>query len=92
MAVGEVQTISLSKMMSDKSHLWDNIIVPKYNLQPYKFTEVVAWPFGDFVFGCDYDIMSSTVKSHQHGFTDCLDSEDMLIDLLRQFRRDRIVP
>ena len=36
--------------------------------------------------------MTSTTKARQHGFHDVVDSEEMFLRLLTQFRRERIVP
>lgn len=91
MPYAEPQTISLVAHMADKGPLWDRL-VKDHRLQPYRYEEIVAWPFGDYVFGCDWDVMTSTTKARQHGFHDVVDSEEMFLRLLTQFRRERIVP
>lgn len=85
------QTLSLTAHMADKAPLWDDM-VRRHGLQPYAFDQVAAWPFGDYVFGSDWDVMSSLTKSRQHGFHAVVDSEEMFTRLLGQFRRQRIVP
>lgn len=87
----EPQTISLVAHMADKAPLWD-AMVKKHGLKPHRYGDIVAWPFGDYVFGCDWDVMTSTTKARQHGFHDVVDSEEMFLRLLRQFRSERIVP
>jgi nucleoside-diphosphate-sugar epimerase len=82
---------SLVQFMADKAPLWD-AMVKKHGLKPYRFGEVVAWPFGDYVFNCNYDVMSSVTKSRQHGFEAVVDSEEMFGRLLRRFRAEKIVP
>ncbi len=91
MPAAEPQTISLVAHMADKGPLWDTL-VKQHALQPYRYDEIVAWPFGDYVFGCDWDVMTSTTKARQHGFHDVVDSEDMFLRLLTRFRVERIVP
>ena len=91
MPFAEPQTISLVGHMSDKAPVWD-ALVERHGLQPYRYEEIVAWPFGDYVFGCDWDVMTSTTKARQHGFHDVVDSEEMFVRLLKQFREERIVP
>ena len=34
----------------------------------------------------------STIKARQHGFEDCTDSEDSVIELLEQMRAERYIP
>ena len=87
----EPQTISLVAHMEDMEPLWDRM-VEKHSLKPHRYEDIVAWPFGDYVFGCDWDVMTSTTKARQHGFYDVVDSEDMLVRLLAKFRSERIVP
>ncbi len=53
---------------------------------------ILAWPVGDYVFGCDWDLMTSTTKARQHGSPDVVDGEEMLVRLLTRFRSERIVP
>ncbi len=91
MPCAEPQAISLVAHMADKEPLW-NEMVAKHGLKPHRYGDIVAWPFGDYVFGCDWDVMTSTTKARQHGFHDVVDSEEMLVRLLRQFRTERIVP
>ena len=87
----EPQTISLVAHMADKAQLWGTM-VEKHGLQPFPFDELVAWPFGDYVFGCDWDVMSNVTKSRLHGFQDAVDSEEMFVRLLSRFRAECIVP
>ncbi len=87
----EPQAISLVSHMADKAPLWD-AMVAKCGLKPHRFDELSAWPFGDYVFNSDWDVMTSTTKARQHGFHDVVDSEEMFVRLLKQFRAERIVP
>ena len=85
------QPHSLVEFMRDKAPLWD-VMVNKHGLQPFGFEEIVAWPFGDYVFNCDWDVMTSVTKSRLHGFHAVVDSLEMFQRLLARFRAERIVP
>jgi hypothetical protein len=91
MAPGEPQTVSLTQHMADKGALW-RAMIEKHQLQPFDYEQLVAWPFADYVFGCDWDVMSDVTKSRRFGFNDVVDSEEMFCRLLRRFREERIVP
>jgi nucleoside-diphosphate-sugar epimerase len=91
MAVGEPQTISLTQHMASMGPLW-RAMAEKYGLEPIPYQQLVAWPFADYVFGCDWDVMSDVSKSRRFGFHDVVDSEEMFVRLLRRFREERIVP
>ncbi|MFM8535604.1 MAG: SDR family oxidoreductase [Acidimicrobiia bacterium] len=88
---GEPEPMSLVDAMSGQASIWDSL-VKQHSLRALRFDEVVAWPFGDYVFGCDWDVMSNINKSRQHGFHAVVDSEEMFVRLLRQFRDEKIVP
>ena len=85
------QPLSLVEFMQDKAALWDRM-AKKHGLKPYRFDEVVAWPFGDYVFNCNWDVMTNVTKCRQHGFHEIVDSEEMFVRLLARFREERIVP
>ena len=91
MPYADPQTLSLVGHMADKGALWDAMVL-KHGLKPHRYQDIVAWPFADYVFACDWDVMSSTTKARRHGFHEVVDSEEMLLRLLRQFRSERIVP
>lgn len=91
MKVGEVQTISLSQQMADKADLW-TAMTKKHGLKKFDFGQLVAWPFADYVFGSDWDVMSDVTKSRLHGFQEVVDSEAMFERLLTRFRKEKIVP
>lgn len=91
MVPGPVQTLSLTEFMADKGPLWAKI-VEKHGLQPIAYEALVAWPFADYVFGCDWDVMTDTLKIRRAGFHDCLDSEEAFLRLFQQFRDMKVIP
>jgi nucleoside-diphosphate-sugar epimerase len=91
MPLAEPQPHALVEFMADKAPLW-NAMVNKHGLKPFRFNDVVAWPFGDYVFNCTWDVMTSVTRSRQHGFHAVVDSAEMFARLLARFRAERIVP
>ena len=91
MPVAEPQPHALVDFMAGKAPLWD-AMMKRHGLQPYRFEQIAAWPFGDYVFNCDWDVMTNVTKSRLHGFHAVVDSEEMFVRLLRRFRAERIVP
>jgi hypothetical protein len=81
----------LVTFMADKAPLWDHI-VRKYDLKPYTFAEIAAWPFLDGMLGMEYDVISDTGKARRAGFHDAVDTEAMFVRTFTQFRADRIIP
>jgi nucleoside-diphosphate-sugar epimerase len=91
MEPGGVQTITLAEMMADKGVLWD-AMVERHGLRPIPYDQIVSWPFVDYCLSRDYDVMTDTLKIRKAGFSSCLDSEAMFLDLFRTFRKMRAIP
>ncbi|MCK1968554.1 SDR family oxidoreductase [Franconibacter sp. IITDAS19] len=89
--VGEPFPLSLEQMMADKGPLWEQL-TRTHGLQPYPYEKVVSWRFGDFILKTTFDNITSTIKARQHGFADCIDSEEMFIDRLQALREQRYIP
>ena len=91
MPCGEVQTLSLAEWMADKEPVWDRI-VRHHKLRSRRLDEVALWTFGDFVFRQSCDVISSTTKIRNAGFHDTVDTEDLYLEIVRQYRKARILP
>jgi nucleoside-diphosphate-sugar epimerase len=85
------QTIRLVEYMADKGPLWKKM-QDKYGLAPHSYEELAAWPFADYVWGTDYDVMTDTTRIRRAGFHEWVDTEQMIVDLMRQFRAEKIIP
>ncbi|MER5171270.1 SDR family oxidoreductase [Thioclava sp. GXIMD2076] len=88
---GEPMPISLAEMMADKGPLWDSIR-EKYGLVDVPFEKLAAWGFGDFIFNCDWDVVSSTTRIRQAGFGTTVDSSAMFLKLIDEFRERKVIP
>jgi nucleoside-diphosphate-sugar epimerase len=88
---GPVQTLSLVSHMADKGTLWEEIRAI-HNLQNYRLEALANWSFADWLYGTDYDIMSSTTKLRQAGWNKIVDSQTMYLKLLQELRDDAIIP
>ena len=83
--------VRLSDDMADKSGVWDTL-VRRHGLEPVALPARVLWPYADYLFAPEWDIISDTSKARRDGFEDRLDSARMFLDLFEGFRRDRIIP
>ena len=91
MQTGPRRRINLTQMMSDKAPVWDRI-VQRYGLLPHSYKDVVSWPYGDFVFTPEFDIISDTGKCRQFGFYEFADTEKMFFSLWDKYRAAKIFP
>ena len=94
---GPDQPMSLTETMPGYAELWDRIVA-RHNLQPHRLDRLISgsWQFADraFAYGVAEppDTVLSTIKCRQHGFHDCVDTEDCLTGWLRLLQEQRIVP
>ena len=91
MELGPRRHLNLTEIMADKGPIWDRI-VKKNGLKPYSYNEIASWPYGDFVFTPEYDIMSDMTKARRYGFHDVVDTEEMFIHLFDTYRQNRVIP
>ena len=86
---------SLARVMPENEPIWDRIVA-KHGLAPYKYREIVpSWQFADFLLGYGQrpnPHHMSTIKIRQHGFADCVDTEEMFVELIGELQRRRILP
>jgi nucleoside-diphosphate-sugar epimerase len=81
----------LARFMADKAPLWD-AIVRDYQLKPYAFGDIAAWPFLDGMLGLEHDVISDIGKIRRAGFHDTVDTEAMFLRTFSQYRAERIIP
>jgi nucleoside-diphosphate-sugar epimerase len=91
MPMGDVQTIPLHAFMADKEPVWRRI-VERHGLRPTPYQDIAAWPFADYVFGCEWDVMSDTLKIREAGFDQYVRSDAMFLRLFRRFRELKALP
>jgi nucleoside-diphosphate-sugar epimerase len=95
METAKAHPFSLGRVMPENEPVWDRI-VKRFDLVPLKYTEIVpSWQFVDFVLGYGQRPNPhhiSTIKIRQAGFHDCVDTEDMFIELISTLQQRRVLP
>ena len=88
---GIVRRANMVFWLRDKGPVWDEI-VRKHQLRPYAIDQVARWDFADFVFGMDYDVMSSLTRARLAGFHETIDTTEMFLRYLSAYRAARVLP
>jgi nucleoside-diphosphate-sugar epimerase len=91
MRPGIVRHIPIARWMADKEPVWQRVVA-NHRLQPRRLDQVALWGFADFVFGQDYDVISSTTRLRLSGFHEVVDTGEMLLRQLQQYRDAKILP
>jgi nucleoside-diphosphate-sugar epimerase len=96
------QPMSLQLAMADKGPVWERL-AQRHGLR-YGLQELVtSWEFADMIFASGShpslgagattsSILVSTIKARRHGFADCIDTEEMLLYWLEDYRRRGALP
>lgn len=88
---GEPASFSLSARLGDKGEAWKEL-VQAHGLKPYSMEQLAGWGFGDYVFGCDFDVISDLTRARQAGFHRVEDSAEMFLRQFERLREERIIP
>ena len=91
MPVGTPTPVSLESHMADKGMIWE-LIAEKHGLDTPDYDSFVEWGFGDFVFNCEYDVVSDVTKCRQYGFGEAVDSEASFYRVFDEYRERDLLP
>lgn len=81
----------LADHIAGKDEIWQSL-VQRSDLAPGPLSARVLWPYADYLFAPEWDIISSVSKARRDGFGESVDSTRMFIELFDRFRRDKIIP
>ncbi len=86
---------SIARVMPGNAYVWDSI-VEKHDLKKYDYKTIVpSWQLVEYLLGYGQRPNPhhlSTIKARQHGFHDCVDTEQMFVELLTELQDLRILP
>jgi len=91
MEVGPPQPFSLAKQMPAKADAWQRL-AEQHGLQQVAYEKLVAWPFGDFIFNTEFDMISDMGKIRRAGFTEALEPGDTVVAAIHSLRRQGYLP
>jgi len=77
--------------MPEMANIWQRL-AERYGLEPVPFDKLVGWPFGDFIFNTEFDMVSDMGKIRRAGFTEAVSTEDCLIGALRRLGEKGYIP
>ena len=89
--LGPVDTLDLRNFFAANQATWDDIRA-KHKLVDYRLNDLANGDFANWLYGTDYDIISSTTKLRQAGWQPMVDSQAMYPRLLQDLRERRIIP
>lgn len=91
MQVGDPQPFKLAAQMPLMKDAWQ-ALAARHGLQDVDYEKLVAWPFGDFIFNTEFDMISDMGKIRRAGFTEAVRTEDTVIGALERLRARKALP
>jgi nucleoside-diphosphate-sugar epimerase len=91
MEPGPVKKTRLVEFMAAKAGVWADL-QRRHDLVSTDLFRLAPWGYADTVFSRSWDNAISTVKANRYGFTEMMDSEDMMRRIFDEFRARRIIP
>ena len=92
MEPGEVQPFDLARFMADKEPMWAEIRA-QYGLKPYTIRDLTTWDAAiSYLFSVEWDQMSAMTKAQRAGWTEVVDTFDMIPRQFDRLARERAIP
>jgi hypothetical protein len=91
MEVGPPQPFSLARQMPSQAAAWQRLAA-RHGLQAQPYDKLVAWPFGDFIFNTEFDMISDMGKIRRAGFTEAVQTEATVAAALDSLRAQAYLP
>lgn len=88
---GGPNAVRLADEVADKESLWQTL-VSRHGLARVPLMKRVLWPYADYLFAPEWDIISSMSKARRDGFGESVDTARMFLDLFDRFRQDKMIP
>ena len=89
--VAAPQPFSLARQMPSQAAAWQRL-ADKRGLKTVPYEKLVAWPFGDFIFNTEFDMISDMGKIRRAGFTEAVENEAVILDALDSLRGQGYLP
>lgn len=83
--------VRLADCIGEYQATWQ-AVVDRHDLERVSLEARVLWPYADYLFAPEWDIISSMSKARGAGFGESVDSARMFLDLFDRFRSARIIP
>ena len=87
---GIVRPMKLERWMADKAPVWKSI-AERHGLIYPDIADVALWPYGDFVWNIDWDVVSSMTAARVAGFTHYEDTEEQFLRHIDAYRALKVL-
>jgi nucleoside-diphosphate-sugar epimerase len=89
--LGPPMPLKLAAHMPLSKGTWDRLAADQ-QLKTPDYAKAVQWSFGDFVFGAEFDVISSVTKIRSAGFNETIGPIEALLGAIKRQQTDRTIP
>jgi nucleoside-diphosphate-sugar epimerase len=83
--------VRLADYVADLGPVWETL-TREHDLERVPLAQRVLWPYADYLFAPEWDIISSTAKARRDGFGETVDTPRMFLDVFDRFRAAKLIP
>lgn len=91
MAWAEPKTMPLADVMPDQQALWDRIS-ERHGLRKIDINRIVNWAWVDYMLRMSHDVLLETGKIRRAGFHECIETDRMFVQRLRELQQHKVLP
>jgi nucleoside-diphosphate-sugar epimerase len=85
------KTLPLAELMPAQQPLWDRIAA-SHGLRKIDIARIVDWAWVDYMLRMSHDVLLETGKIRRAGFHDCIETDSVLVQRLRELQRHQVIP
>ena len=91
METAEPKMMPLADVMPEQSQLWQRIS-EKTGLCDIELKSIVNWGWMDYMLRMEHDVVLETGKIRRAGFQDCLQTDRVFVERLRELQQHKVLP
>lgn len=91
MEPAEPKTMPLADVMPDQQALWDRI-ARRHGLREIAIGKIVNWAWVDYMLRMSHDVLLETGKIRRAGFHDCIETDSVFVQRLRELQEHKVIP
>ena len=91
MQAAEPKTVPLADLMPHQQPVWDRI-ARRHGLRSIDIGRIVNWSWMDYMLRQGHDIVLATGKIRRAGFHDCIETDEVFVQRLRELRQHEVLP
>ena len=91
MQAAEPKALPLADLMPHQQAVW-NRIARRHGLRDIDIGRIVNWSWMDYMLRQGHDIVLATGKIRRAGFHDCIETDEVFVQRLRELQEHRVLP